>query len=150
MRAYRARRNALPAEMTAARRWVQRDGKRPVRPNGAPASSTKSWTWSRRDEVSGPVGFVLGRGSACLDLDHCLDGGTLAPWAAEVVAAHPDAYVEVSPSGTGLHVWGRAPESRGWRRGGVEAYSSGRYITVTGRVWQPGGLTDLSGYFQEV
>lgn len=77
---------------------------------------------------------------ACLDLDHCLDGGVLASWAVEAVAMIPaDAilWVERSLSGDGVHVFHRAPEGPGRRRvmpdgGGVEWYSRARFIAVTG------------------
>lgn len=93
-------------------------------------------------------GFVLtGDGVACLDLDHCLVDGVLSVVAARVLALNPAAYVEVSPSGDGLHVWGLAPAQRGWRRTvdgqPVEFYTQGRYITVTGNVYQAGDLVDL-------
>jgi len=91
---------------------------------------------------------VLGGGIACLDLDHCLTDGRPDQRALDVLARVPGAYVEVSPSGDGLHVWGTAPERPGRRRDGVEAYSVGRYITVTGRAFRRGGLPDLSEFFE--
>jgi len=48
----------------------------------------------------------------------------------------PTTYVEVSPSGDGLHVWGFATVDKGRRSGGVEVYGSGRYITITGKRWR--------------
>lgn len=120
--------------------------------DGRPASSTNPATWStyreaKRSTVGDGLGFVLGGGIACLDLDHCLIGGRATPAAQAVLDRVPGAYVEISPSGDGLHVWGRAPEQPGRRRAGIEAYSVGRYITVTGEVFQPGGLADLSEFF---
>lgn len=131
---------------------MRRDGKRPITAAGRPASSTDAATWStyaaaRRSTAGDGLGFVLGDGIACLDLDHCLADGTLAPWAVEVLERVPGAHVEVSPSGDGLHVWGRAPEQPGHRGTGIEAYSVGRYITVTGNVYQAGRLIDLSEFF---
>lgn len=84
------------------------------------------------------LGFVLnGDGIACLDIDHCLENGVLTPWAAAMLDRIPPTYMEVSPSGTGLHVWGLGwlPQGRKVHVAGgtVECYSSGRYITVTGR-----------------
>lgn len=93
------------------------------------------------------VGFVLGDGFACLDLDHCLVDGRPNTLARRVLRECAGAYVEVSPSGTGLHVWGWAPECKGSRKNGIEAYSVGRYITVTANVYRAGGLVDLSRYF---
>jgi hypothetical protein len=92
------------------------------------------------------VGFVLnGDGIACIDLDHCIVDGRLTDLARGVLAAAAGAYVEVSPSGTGLHVWGLASVGKGVRRDGVEVYDRGRYMTVTGRRWRGAGrgLVDI-------
>ena len=123
--------------MTSRRAWVRRDGKRPIRCDGAPASSTDPATWATYGEaLASPAGdgfgVMLGGGLACYDLDHCLDGGTLAPWAAEVLASvESPLWVERSMSGTGLHVFVNAPEGPG-RRGRFEFYSRARFIAVTG------------------
>ncbi|MDP5182166.1 bifunctional DNA primase/polymerase [Blastococcus sp. BMG 814] len=147
------RRAQLPAELLAAARWVRHDAKRPITSSGAPASSTDPATWTdhrtaARSRAGDGLGFVLGGGFACLDLDHCLDErGRPNAYAAAVLGRLPDAYVEVSPSGDGLHVWGRAPELPGRRHRELEAYSVGRFITVTRRVHRPGGLADLEAWF---
>lgn len=138
--------------MLAAARWVRHDRKRPVTPSGRSASSTNTATWApymvaKSSVVGDGLGFVLGDGFACLDLDHCLVDGKPLPWAQVILDRVPGAYVEVSPSGSGLHVWGRAPELPGSRRDNVECYSVGRYITVTGNVFRVGGLADLSKFF---
>ena len=103
------------------------------------------------------VGFVLdGDGIVCLDLDHALEDGRPVEWAAQLLARLPATYVEVSPSGTGLHVWGRARVVRGRRiRDGVrsvEIYGTGRYITVTGRRWRGASsrLADLDAVVAEL
>lgn len=127
--------------------------KRPITVDGRPASSTDPRTWSTyreaaRATVGDGLGFVLGDGIACLDLDNCLDErGRPDARARAILDRVPDAYVEISPSGRGLHIWGVAPEQPGRRRIAYEAYSTGRYITVTGNVYQPGRLVDLSEFF---
>jgi putative DNA primase/helicase len=81
------------------------------------------------------VGFVFSPGDPYegVDLDDCRDpeSAALEAWANELVATL-EGYAEVSPSGTGVHVIvrGAAPNRQD---GKVEAYSSGRYFTVTGR-----------------
>ena len=89
----------------------------------------------------------------CLDLDHCLNPltGRLAPWAAAIVRDAGATYVEVSPSGDGLHIWGRAYVRQGRRirrpdGTAVEIYGTGRYIAVTGDTWgnAPRRLGDLA------
>lgn len=128
----------FPPVMVAADRWVRADGKRPIMPDGSPASSTDAGTWSAFPEViSGEgdgFGFMLGGGVGCYDLDHALDDGVLKPWAREVVDAisEPVLHVEKSVSGEGLHVFVEAAECRGWRRpvgdGCVERYTRARFI----------------------
>lgn len=58
------------------------------------------------------LGFVLTAADPffCVDLDHCLlpDRSAWSPLALEVLNALPGTMVEVSNSGTGLHVWGMA------------------------------------------
>jgi len=130
----------LPVEMTSRHRWVRRVHKRPVQVDGRAASSTNPITWARhgaveRSRVGDGIGFVLGDGVGCIDLDHCLVDGVPLPWAREILARCPKTYIEVSMSGDGLHVFGLLPEAagRGQRGGdGIEHYSTGRYIAVTG------------------
>lgn len=159
-RAYRQR-NALPAELKKRDRWVSwepriRNGastKVPVTVDGRAASSTNPATWASFAAVRRLPrrGFVLGDGIGCIDLDNCLVKGVPTPAAARLLARLPQTYIEISPSGDGLHVWGRLPEGRGSRRTedglSVERYSAGRYITVTGRVFagSSAALADLSG-----
>jgi primase-polymerase (primpol)-like protein len=49
------------------------------------------------------------------------------------IALRIDSYTEVSPSGAGLRIWtpGVLPPG-GRRKGYVEMYDGGRYLTVTG------------------
>ena len=101
--------------------------------DGRAASSTDSATWADYAAVKGePNGIMLGDGLACWDLDHCLDGDQLAPWAATILAGCEPIWVERSMSGDGLHIFVRAPEGPGTKRGGVEFYSRARFIAVTG------------------
>lgn len=148
--AYRAR--TLPTELTGRDRWVRwkpvrrkdRVTKMPVAAwNGRAASSTDPATWTTYDAARKSahgvgLGFVLGDGVGCIDLDHVLDAkGRPNRVAAEFVASLPATYTEVSPSGDGLHLWFLMPEGPGSVRTvdgvSVETYSAGRYITVTGK-----------------
>jgi len=151
------RAGALPRELTSRRRWVRHKRKVPLQTSGQVASSTDPATWATyeqacRSRVGDGLGYVLvaGDGIVCLDLDHVLDGGELVPEAAALLARLPATYVEISPSGTGLHVWGRGDLVIGRRTvvDGVrlEVYGDRRYVTVTGRRWRgaPSRLADLS------
>lgn len=140
----------IPARLTSRARWVRYSASKvPLQVDGRPASSTDSATWAtfaevRASSVGVGFGFVLdGDGLVCIDLDHALADGELLPWAADVLEAAPATWVEVSPSGEGLHVWGFGSVERGRRfavpGGMVEVYGTGRYITVTGRPFAGSG-----------
>ena len=167
MRERRAGRNAIPYEMTHADRWLRwkrvtrGDGttKRPITIAGRPASSTDPATWCAWWDALGStagdgLGFALGGGFACIDLDHCYDSrGYLADWAKCLIApVMGRTWIEISPSGDGLHIWGLMPERPGIKVRGImdaEAYSRGRYITVTGHTFRdsPAKLADLTFLF---
>ncbi|MFI6864720.1 bifunctional DNA primase/polymerase [Streptomyces sp. NPDC050421] len=148
-------------ELTTRDRWVRRSStKVPLTVAGMAASSTDPRTWSSYTEAVKSTagvgtGFVLSDVDdvVCIDLDHCLDRltGRLAPWAAAIVRDAGTTYVEVSPSGDGLHIWGRADVRQGRRirrpdGTAVEIYGTGRYIAMTGRRHGscPSILADLS------
>lgn len=138
-------------------RWVRwNSDKVPLRVTGGNASSIDpsswvSWEVASSSSVGVGAGFVLSAADriVCVDVDHCLDRrGRLMPWAVQRLAGMPATYVEVSPSGSGLHVWGFADVARGRRLDCVEVYGSGRYITVTGRRFRGCGVefTDLDDW----
>ena len=139
-RAHRARKARQPlSEFHSERRWVRADGKRPIMPCGSSASSTDPATWSRFSDVQAGAGdgfgVMLGGGLGCYDIDHCIVDGMLEGWARQALDGIPEpvVFTEVSMSGTGLHVFVRAGESPGTRRGNVERYTRARFIRVTGK-----------------
>ena len=158
MRELRSR--ELPREITSRDRWVRwalvprrgRLTKVPLTLAGRNASSTNDATWSpyaeaRASKVGQGVGFVRGGGIGCIDLDGCLDEkGRPSEFAQKVLAACPATFIEVSQSGRGLHIFGLLPEAPGRAREGVEVYSAGRFIAMTGLRWgsSPRSLADLS------
>ncbi len=147
----------IPEELQGLPQWVgwrlaHRDGKPtkvPMRPDGTgPASAIDPATWgtidqaldaTRRYNYSG-IGIVFTPEDPYtgIDLDKCRDPqtGELADWAAEIVRQFPDAYVEASPSGTGVHIitCGVAPHNgkQPYQGGAVEMYDRARYFTVSG------------------
>lgn len=121
------------------------------------AATNKPETWGtyeqankwagRLDNSRKGIGFVLGLDLPyiCIDLDHCLnddgklkddEAGETAHCVLDILTNNnEDTYTEVSPSGDGLHIWGRAelPKGRKGIRGNhIEMYRAGRYMTVTG------------------
>lgn len=151
-RAWRERR-AVPRKMRAKPRWVRwtleprgdKFTKVPRQLNGRHASSTNPRTWTtfgaaRASNVGEGLGWVLGDGVGCIDLDDCLDGDEIQPWAAEIIRKYRRRalLVERSWSGAGVHIFMRMKPGAGRRiRDGrnIEVYppDSGRYIAVTGR-----------------
>jgi primase-polymerase (primpol)-like protein len=158
--AYRARRTegTIPAEMRARDRWVRRSrSKAPLRADtgqGASVTDPADWTTHRAAAASphgAGLGFVLdGDGLVCIDLDHCLDGDQIADWAAAILQDCPPTYTEISPSGTGLHLWGLGHLDHGRRirrpdGAAIEIYGTGRYIALGYRHQDaPAELADLT------
>lgn len=104
---------------------------------GASASSTNESTWAGFKAAQGGAGdgfgVMLGDGLACWDLDHCITDGKIEPWAEQILSGIENPlWVEVSVSGTGLHIFVESPEAPGSRSGLVEFYSRERFIRVTG------------------
>ena len=110
------------------------------------AKSTNPATWTKFGEalessqidsrVDG-VGFVftLEAGIIGVDLDKCVaEDGTIDEWALEAVRRF-NSFTELSPSGTGLHIYtrGHIPIT-GAKRGRVEIYRQSRFFTVTGHL----------------
>ena len=145
--------NHLPDEMRAYKNWVAwrletvggRETKIPYSPmTGCKARSNDASTWSSlrraaaRVETGGysGIGFMLSDSPyVCVDLDDCLDGGEKEAWAAGIVAAL-DSYTEVSQSGRGLHIFGRANIERGRRNERIEVYPDKRFIAMTGNIYE--------------
>lgn len=90
------------------------------------------------------LGFCV-TGSAdmvAFDLDHCIKGdGELEDWAFDIIE-RLDSYTEVSVGGSGIRVFVKGSFGEDWttRNGKIalEVYSGhgGRYLTVTGNVWE--------------
>ncbi len=147
--------DGIPSELAELPQWLiwkyeLRKGKwakmpyspttgRLARVNDASTWGTISQAWGcyESNEPFVGIGFVLTEADnyAVIDLDDCRnpETGEIESWAEEIFASCGDTYVEVSPSGTGLHIFCRGikPSDR-CRKGKKEVYSHGRYIAVTG------------------
>ena len=151
----------IPDEMKARSNWCvwrleqigRRETKIPYNAlTGAKAKSNDRATWcdfpaAARAVGSGKykgVGFMLSDSPyVCVDLDDCLDGGERETWARGIVE-QIGGYVEVSQSGHGLHIFGRATVERGRRNDRIEIYPDKRFIAMTGDVWEGrGALSDI-------
>jgi KaiC/GvpD/RAD55 family RecA-like ATPase len=165
--------NTIPDELKSRRQWVnwktiERGGRKtkiPMQPNGKPASSTNSKTWSAFDELAkGPIGFVFTPDDPFIgiDLDGCRNSktGKLDEWARKIVLTF-GTYTEISPSGTGVKMFGRSAEpwehrnkieidgpGYGGKKPGIEVYDCGRYFAVTGQRLQ--GMIDIRDLGEEL
>lgn len=81
---------------------------------------------------------MLGEGLGCWDLDNCLQDGSLTDWAVNALETieHRVLFMEVSCSGSGLHVFVEAGERPGRvvrvsGGGMVEKYYRQRFIRTT-------------------
>ncbi len=134
--------------------------KPPYIPDGSHASATDPTKWNSFDRVKSAyesglglpvdskkhfdgIGFVANRDTqsdlkfTLIDLDKCVNqsSGEIEPWAKEIIDAI-NSYTEISPSGTGIRIIAAGsllPEGgKGRKKGHVEIYQTGRYLTITG------------------
>ena len=114
------------------------------------------------------IGFVLSAPYCGIDIDHCFNPET-DEWSKEAldIIKNMNSYTEVSPSGTGVHIfykndgnthteWNKKKPIDSIQH--LEMYQTDRYFTVTGEMF--GGYTSLNersaaagciyrGYMQE-
>ena len=88
------------------------------------------------------IALLSGMGIGALDLDNCIDASgkpvnDLDVW--RILKACKDCYIERSPSGLGLRVIGSTEGFRQIAASGFEAYSQGKFVTVTGEVLMNAG-----------
>ncbi len=146
----------FPPELKARPQWVcwsfeEREGKPtkvPKNPkSGGNARADDPDTWGEFDQAVRHWAAHKGNGIAGVgfefspedpftgvDLDKCRNSETeeIDPKALGIVR-RLNSYTEVSPSGTGLHIWIKGVLPPGARRKGkIEMYDTGRYFTVTG------------------
>ena len=132
----------VPAEMQDADRWILHKDKRPLGLDGYWISIHDSSEWATHKDAKASdrgdgIGFVLnGDGIVCIDLDHCMANGKPNQKAQALIESLPRTFIEVSPSGRGLHIWGYGSIDTGkkFERDGlsVEVYGNQRFLTVTG------------------
>ena len=140
-----AHRNPFPKEMVAMTRWIRYSkSKIPLTPDDDIAKSNDPRTWSDfgwvKDSKAGVgIGFVFhADGIFGIDLDNAFDDeGNLKEWASKLIEQMPATFIEVSPSGKGLHIIGKGTVGQGRKiafdDGAIEVYDRGRYFTMTGK-----------------
>ena len=158
----------IPLEMTHFQSWIvwkyeERDGKltkMPYSPHtGMRASVTDPSHWATYGEAVATIqasqghfsgiGFVFSQYDPYtgIDLDNPKGDLGAIERAALVLKTFGNTYSEVSPSGEGIHiiVRGKLPGD-GRRRGGIEAYSTGRYFTMTGATYNDAPISENDYY----
>mgnify|MGYP002856310939 FL=1 len=104
------------------------------------------------------IGFNITEGGSerarvgCIDHDHCVEDGVVKESVLAALDMLPDAVVEYSPSGTGLHQFFLVPDGFVFdkdvyyvnnRKGGKEIYLPGvtnHFMTITGDIYRTGGM----------
>ncbi len=148
----------IPAQLTERPQWVcwrleEREGKETkvlyTPGTGRRARSNDLMTWRTFEEALAAyeagepvaydgIGFVFCSADPFvgIDLDGCRDPetGEVARWARKIISSVREGYIEISPSGTGIHIIVEGTvRGGGMRKGKAEMYSCGRFFTITGR-----------------
>ena len=158
----------IPEWLRENGRFVLRRGKVPYTRHGRRANPTDERdgctaaeaiaTWEKAPDRYDGIGVMIIPPLVGIDLDHVIsEERELSPLAEEVLGM-VDTYAEVSPSGTGLHLLGLAPDMvadtakylQKNSDAGVEVYFSKRYFTFTGDPLVDSEVRDISDSVQEV
>jgi len=165
----------IPPEMQRQKNWVawilKQNKDNPTRMDKVPvnavtkgmAQSNNPETWcnlnialeyAAKNNLNG-IGFMLSPPFVGIDIDHCInEQGELSPLADEILEQLPT-YAEISPSGTGLHIFCRGtlpPKGRKNSSLGLEIYTEGRFLTFTGKLLtsHPPTLADCNEQIQAI
>lgn len=106
-------------------------------------SSFNDVLWAYRNGNYSGIGFVFTEWDplAFIDLDDTQ--GNQADLQRQIkILKEFDSYSEVSPSGQGLHIIVKGNIPQGRKRSHIEIYSSGRYATMTGKVYESKPVAD--------
>jgi primase-polymerase (primpol)-like protein len=137
-------RKPFPQELVDRKRWIRHSRfKIPLTIWNDYAKVNDATTWAFYEHAIASkagvgLGFVFnGDGIIGIDLDDAFEDGQLKDWAQAIVTVFADTYMELSPSGKGIHIIAKADlfSGRRWQvaDGGVEVYATGRYFTMTGK-----------------
>ncbi len=142
----------------AGQRW----DKFPINLQGAKVDPHDPANWLSEEEafryataLGCGVGFVLTTADPffCLDIDKCITGGNWSPLAIKLFEMLPGAAMELSVSGTGVHLWGTYWQDLGPRKiknPGLELYTDKRFIALTNNIQQGTIWTDYSPHLVQI
>ena len=143
-------------QLLRAHAWLLHRDKRPYYSTGRPRSGTldapedlaKLATYDEALKAFNGTGLYTGlgiainRGLQFIDLDKCRDpkSGRVVKWARALMLQAVDvgAYVEISMSGTGIHIVGYGDEIPTFKGAHIETYCHGRYMAMGYRVLNTG------------
>ena len=94
----------------------------------------------QEDNTFSGLGFVFSEDTKLVfvDIDHCINNGILNSVAVDILQTiGKDTYIELSQSGTGLHIFAYGEIPKTIKRDIVEMYSHGRYVAMTGKALSP-------------
>lgn len=118
------------------------------------AMSTEPKTWcSFKTAVESKgnfgIGFVLplDNSMTMIDLDHCIENDKITPFAKEIVERFYDTYMELSQSGTGIHIFVQGGVPTSIKTDKIEIYSSKRYCAMTGNSLR---MIEVANYQEEL
>lgn len=161
--------NNIPTELQQLNQWVvwrfedigsAKPTKVPYNPySKTPASVTDQSAWVdfrtaymayETGEWSG-IGFVFTNNDpyTFVDLDST-NGDQLALSRQQYIYNEFDSYSEKSPSGKGLHIIVKGDVPVGRRRSFIEIYSTGRYATFTGDVYNPKPIVERQRFLSSL
>ena len=113
------------------------------------AMSTEPKTWADfKTEVDNKgefgIGFVLPLDSSMtmIDLDHCIVDNKLTDFAQGILERFRDTYMELSQSGSGIHIFVRGNVPTAVKTDKIEIYSVKRYCAMTGNSIRPIEVAD--------
>ncbi len=107
-------------------------------------------TFDREEGFDG-LGIKVTEDIVVIDLDHCIENRIPNEVASEIIAHFPNAYIEISPSGTGVHIilrnsskLGFNPTLHYYKTKVAEIYTAktNRFMTLTGDVYQEGDVVE--------
>lgn len=150
----------LPERMKNLNQWLlwrlENNRKVPLNTSYRKTDPTKGFSFS--DVITAydsarcnGLGFTVGNGIVCVDVDHCIIDNKLSNVAQQLVN-ELQTYTEVSQSGTGLHLFYIDTEAPavGRKSNQLEIYSHKHYIAMTGNNIGSSDLAVLPGKTAEL
>lgn len=151
----------IPSTMKKMNNWIfwrkeLRDGRTTKIPINAKtfgnAMSNNPDTWCTyeyvyknfdKSKVNG-AGFMLplDKSITMIDLDHCIENGKINQFALNIMNCFKDTYIEISQSGTGIHIFVLGGVEKSVKTTEIEIYSEKRFCALTGNALQAMDLAE--------